>query len=98
MSNARIRSAVLAFFFGNLGVDMLLLPPHQIKLFLTLGGAFIAAVVVCGILGFTQHGSWFIVSVLALAFLEFWSFARFLEYLNLTDDQFHDLLVTSNAG
>ena len=43
MSNVRIRSAVLAFFVGNFGVDMLLLQPHQVKLFLALGGAFLTA-------------------------------------------------------
>lgn len=96
MRNIRIRSAVLAFFLGNLGVDMLLLRPHQVKLFLSLGGAFIAVAVVFGILAVTQNGAWLILTVIAGAFLEFWSFARCLEYLNLTDAQFERLLAESN--
>jgi hypothetical protein len=41
--SVRIRSAVLAFFLGNWGVDMLLLGPHQVKLFMLLGVPFIRA-------------------------------------------------------
>ena len=98
MSNVRIRSAVLAFFLGNLGVDMLLLRPHQAKLFLTLGGACIAAAVLALILALTQGaGGWVFVYVVAIGFLEFWSLARFFEYLNLSDEQFAELLAKSNA-
>ena len=98
MANVRIRSAVLAFFFGNLGVDMLLLRPHQAKLFLTLGGPCLAAAVLALILAFTQGaGGWIFVYIVAIGFLEFWAIARCFEYLNLSDQQFAELLATSNA-
>ena len=98
MSNVRIRSAVLAFFLGNLGVDMLLLRPHQVKLFLTLGGACLAVAVLSLVLALTQGaGGWLFVAIVAIGFLEFWSFARCMEYLNLSDAQFAELIATSNA-
>lgn len=95
MANLRIRSAVLAFFFGNLGVDMFLLGPHQRMLFLLLGGPLLAVVVVCGILSATS-GGWAIVSGAALVFLEFWAIARFFEALSHTDESFDELLRASN--
>ena len=88
MTNIRIRSAVLAFFLGDLGVDMLLLRPHQVRLFLGVGGPFIAAAVLCGVLAFTHSGGWLILASITLGFLQFWSIARCFEYMNLTDQQF----------
>ena len=96
MTNIRIRSALLAFFLGNLGVDMLLLRPHQVRLFLGLGGGFIGAAVICGILASTHNGWWLIVSAVALGFLELWSIARCFEYLSLTDREFERMLEESN--
>ena len=97
MSNPRIRSAVLAFFFGGLGIDMLLLRPHQQMLFLFLGGPILATIVVCGILSVTAGAGWGIIAGAGLVFMEFWALARFFEYLNLTDEQFQQRLDESNA-
>ncbi len=88
MSNIRIRSAVLALFLGSLGVDMLLLRPHQVRLFLGLGGGFIGAAVLCLILASTHNGGWLILSIVPIGFLEFWSIARCCEYMSLTDREF----------
>ena len=92
MNNIRIRSAVLAFILGNFGVDMLLLRPHQLKLFLGLGGPFLAVAVVGMALASIQTGAWLWVSAAALTFLTFWSLARGFEYLNLTDQGLEQLL------
>ena len=58
LTNLRTRTALLAFFFGTFGVDMLYLRPHQQRLFLFLflGGPLLAVAVVCAILSFT-HGT-----------------------------------------
>ena len=99
MANVRIRSAVLAFFLGNLGVDMLMLRPHQVKLFLSLGGACWALFLV-GLIGAasTQNMGWAVLAIIGVGFLEFWALARFFEYLNLTDREFDRLIESSNSG
>ena len=88
MQNVRIRSAILALLLGNLGVDMLLLRPHQIKLFLGLGGTLLLLVVLGLIGGVAYNGAWIFLSVIAGGFLSFWSIARCFEYLSLTDESF----------
>ena len=96
MDSPRIRSALLAFFFGVLGIDMLFLESHQQKLFASMGGSLLAIAVVCGILSATHNGSWLVLSGIALVFLEFWAIARFFEYLSHTDESFEQLLEASN--
>ena len=97
LANTRTRSALLAFLFGNLGVDMLMLPPHQQRLFLLIAGPLVAAVVLCTILSVTHAPGWAMVSVVALVLLTLWSVARCFEYLSLTDESFAQLLAESNA-
>ena len=94
--NRRTRTALLAFFFGTFGVDMLTLRPHQVRLFLLLGGPLWAVVVVGGILSATSGAGWLMVSGAALVFLEFWAIARCFEALSHTDRSFERLLVESN--
>jgi hypothetical protein len=89
MSNIRIRSAVLAFFFGNIGADMLLLRSEQIRLFLFLGGPLLAVAVVSSALAVaTGNAAWLFITGFAKGFLTFWSLARIFEYLNLSDEEF----------
>ena len=77
MTNIRIRSAVLAFLLGNLGVDMLLLRPHQVKLFTLMGGPLLAVAILSVILAvISNNGSWAILTVIGGVFLQFWSIAR----------------------
>lgn len=92
MSNPRIRTAVLAFFLGTLGVDMLMLRSQQVRLFLLLGAPLLAIAVLCGILAATSNGSWMILSGAALIFLQFWAIARFFEALSHTNESFNRLL------
>ena len=96
MTNVRIRSAVLAFLFGNLGVDMLLLGPHQVKLFLLLGGPFLGVAVLSLVLAVSQNAAWVIVTAICAGFLTLWSIARCCEYMNLTDTEFVRTLEESN--
>ena len=98
MANVRIRSAVLAFFLGNLGVDMLMLRPHQVKLFLMMGGSLLAVAILSLILAVTQAASWVVLTAICMGFLELWAIARCFEYLNLTDTEFENLLESSNAN
>ena len=96
MSHSRIETAVLAFFFGTLGVDMLFLESHQQKLFLFLGGPLLAVAVLCGVLAATSNAGWAVIGGIALAFLQFWAIARFFEALSHTDESFDRLLAESN--
>ena len=78
---------------------MLLLGPHQVKLFLSLGGALWAVAVACGVLSVTHSGGWGdTVRGPALLFLEFWAIARCFEALSHTDESFERLLVESNRS
>ena len=97
MSNPRIRSAVLAFFLGVVGVDMLALRSHQQVLFLLLGGPVLAVTVLCLVLATTAGAGWGIIAGAGLVFMEFWAIARFFEYLNLTDKEFALRLDESNS-
>ena len=96
MSHSRIETAVLAFFFGTLGVDMLFLEPHQQKLFLFLGGPLLVVAVLCGVLAATSNAGWAVIGGIALAFLQFWALARFFEALSHTDESFDRLVTRSN--
>ena len=96
MANVRIRSAVLAFLFGNFGLDMLFLRPHQVKLFLAMGGALWAGVVLSLVLTVAQSEIWIMLLAFCGGLLTFWSVARCFEYLNLTDTEFAELLDSSN--
>lgn len=99
MANVRIRSVWLALLFGEFGVDLLLLRGHQMRLFLFLGGLCWAAILV-GLIGLasTSHTGWAVLAILGGGLLALWRWARFFEYLNLTDEQFENLLETSNAN
>ena len=96
MDNVRIRSAILAFLFGEFGVDMLLLGPHQKKLFLGLGGVFWVSIVILVFLGATNAIGWFYLIIVPGFFLGFWRWARFFEYLSLTDQEFDARIAESN--
>ena len=96
MDNQRIRTALLALFFGNIGLDMLSLESHQQKLFLLLGGPLLAAVIGGMILAFTHNPGWIIIAAAAAVLLELWSIARFFEALSHTDESFDRLLAESN--
>ena len=93
MTNIRIRSAVLALLFGNIGLDMLLLKAEQVKLFLMLGGPLLTAVVVSIAMASAQQGQvWVILAIGCGGLLSLWSLARAAEYLTLTDQQFANRL------
>ena len=50
MDNLRIRSPVMAFLLGTVGVDMLMLRRHQQLLFLLMGGPILSLTVICAML------------------------------------------------
>ena len=96
MANVRIRSAILAILLGNLGVDLLFLRPHQVKLFLMMGGPLLGVAVLSIVLAISQSGAWAVLAAICGGLLTLWSIARCCEYLNLTDREFTQLLDSSN--